>query len=182
MPELLIPIFIFFLFYNYYTMKNSKKPTEKTTTITKIEKPAAIVANETKPKPKSPTKIPPSIQKANIPKPKSIKQIEQPITAGGTQGKPKEPSPIPKSLEKAKNVATKTAVPTTEITAPERVGLTAGDIWHYLDKNGAATVAKLVRDLPEEEKIIQRSIGWLAQEGKIALNTVDRVETISLVG
>jgi hypothetical protein len=40
----------------------------------------------------------------------------------------------------------------------------------------------LVRELPEEEKIIQRSIGWLAQEGKITLDTVDRVETIALKG
>ena len=44
------------------------------------------------------------------------------------------------------------------------------------------SVAKLVRELPEEEKIIQRSIGWLAQEGKITLDTVDRVETIALKG
>lgn len=41
-------------------------------------------------------------------------------------------------------------------------------------------VAKLVRELNEEEKIIQRSIGWLAKEGKITLETVERVETIVL--
>jgi hypothetical protein len=49
-----------------------------------------------------------------------------------------------------------------------------------LSDNGSTSVAKLVRDLPEEEKIIQRSIGWLAQEGKIILDTIDRVETIGL--
>jgi len=38
----------------------------------------------------------------------------------------------------------------------------------------------LIRELPEEEKIIQRSIGWLAQEGKITLTTVARAETIAL--
>ena len=63
---------------------------------------------------------------------------------------------------------------------PELVGMTAGSIWNYLDKNGPTTVAKLVRELPEDEKAIQRSIGWLAQEGKITLKTVDRAETISL--
>ena len=41
-------------------------------------------------------------------------------------------------------------------------------------------VAKLVKELTEEEKIIQRSIGWLAQEGKITLDVVDRVETLAL--
>ena len=69
-----------------------------------------------------------------------------------------------------------------EIAMPERVGLTAGNIWHYLAEDGATPVAKLLRELPEEEKIIQRSIGWLAQEGKITLDTVDRVETIALKG
>jgi hypothetical protein len=51
-----------------------------------------------------------------------------------------------------------------------------------LAENGATPVAKLLRELPEEEKIIQRSSGWLAQEGKITLDTVDRVETIALKG
>ena len=67
-----------------------------------------------------------------------------------------------------------------EIAMPEQVGLAAGSIWHYLAKNGATSVAKLVNELSEEEKIIQRSIGWLAQEGKITLNVVNRVVTLSL--
>ena len=67
-----------------------------------------------------------------------------------------------------------------ETTMPEQVGLAAGSIWHYLAENGATSVAKLVKELSEEEKIIQRSIGWLAQEGKITLNVVNRVETLSL--
>lgn len=41
----------------------------------------------------------------------------------------------------------------------ELVGTTAGTIWNYLDKNGATTVAKLIRELPENEKSIHRSIG-----------------------
>jgi hypothetical protein len=49
-----------------------------------------------------------------------------------------------------------------------------------LSENGATPVAKLIRELTEEEKIIQRSISWLAQEGKITLAAVDRVETIAL--
>ena len=65
-------------------------------------------------------------------------------------------------------------------TSPERVGMTAGSIWHYLAENGATPVAKLVKELTDEEKIIQRSIGWLTQEGKITLDVVDRVETIAL--
>jgi hypothetical protein len=58
--------------------------------------------------------------------------------------------------------------------------LTAGSIWHYLAGNGETFVAKLVDALPEEEELIQRSIGWLAQENKITLSVVDQIETIAL--
>ncbi|WP_225892983.1 MULTISPECIES: winged helix-turn-helix domain-containing protein [unclassified Methylomonas] len=66
----------------------------------------------------------------------------------------------------------------------ERIGLTAGVIWHHLAENGATPVAKLVYVLPEEEAVIQRSIGWLAQEDKITLSARggDQVETIVLKG
>jgi hypothetical protein len=62
----------------------------------------------------------------------------------------------------------------------ELVGLTAGAVWNYLDTQGPTTVAKLIRELKEDEKTVQRSIGWLAQEGKINLEIVNRAETISL--
>jgi hypothetical protein len=51
-----------------------------------------------------------------------------------------------------------------------------------LNEHGSTSVAKLIKELPEEEKIIQRSIGWLAQEDKITLSIVDRAETIALKG
>ena len=62
----------------------------------------------------------------------------------------------------------------------ELVGTTAGTVWKYLDKNGPTTVAKLLRELPDEGKTIQRSIGWLAQEDKLTLEIIDRAETVSL--
>ena len=126
-------------------------------------------------KPKTTTEKPASKVKA---------KAEQPITTVATKATSKKPSPDQKPAKKIQAVAPPpqpdAAAP--EIAMPERVGLTAGNIWHYLTENGATPVAKLVRELPEEEKIIQRSIGWLAQEGKITLDTVDRVETIALKG
>lgn len=101
---------------------------------------------------------------------------EQPIATVVT--KVKKPSPDQKIRKKVQAVVPKPVTATPEITMPERVGLTAGSIWHYLAENGATPVAKLVREITEEEKIIQRSIGWLAQEGKITLDAVDRVDTI----
>jgi Winged helix-turn-helix domain (DUF2582) len=104
----------------------------------------------------------------------------KPVAAVETKEAPKKPSPDQKPVKKAQAVAPKPVAATPEKTMSESVGLTAGSIWHYLAKNGATPVAKLVRELTEEEKIIQRSIGWLAQEGKITLDVVDRVETLAL--
>jgi hypothetical protein len=62
----------------------------------------------------------------------------------------------------------------------EIVGATAGEIWKYLDKNGPTSIAKMTRETGIDEKIIQRGIGWLAQEGKVSIEIVNRAETISL--
>jgi hypothetical protein len=124
-------------------------------------------------KPKTTTEKP-------VPKAKVKVKAEQPIATVVTKATPKKPSPDQKTPKKAQAVAPKPVATTPEKTMPERVGLTAGSIWHYLAENGATPVAKLIRELTEEEKIIQRSIGWLAQEGKVALDIVDRVETIAL--
>jgi len=95
------------------------------------------------------------------------------------------PKPVPAKKApakvKVKAVTPKAVAPkASSLTMTERVGLTSGSIWHYLTKNGATSVSVLVKALTEEEKIIQRSIGWLAQEGKITFETVGRTETIAL--
>lgn len=97
-----------------------------------------------------------------------------------TKATPNIPSKDKKSPKKAPTLVSKSVAVISEMTIPDRVGSTAGSIWHYLTENGATSVAKMLRELSEEEKIIQRSIGWLAQEGKITLDTSGRVETIAL--
>lgn len=91
--------------------------------------------------------------------------------------KPTAPKAPPK---KTQAVTPKPPTVVPDITISQRVGLTAGNVWQYLNENGACPVSTLIRELPEEEKIIQRSIGWLAQEDKITLDTANRVETIAL--
>ena len=118
--------------------------------------------------------------KTTTEKPVPKAKAAQPTTTVAAKATSKKPSPDQKPAKKTQAVALQPDAAAPEIAMPERVGLTAGNIWHYLTENGATPVAKLVRELPEEEKIIQRSIGWLAQEGKIILDTVDRVETIAL--
>ena len=63
----------------------------------------------------------------------------------------------------------------------EIVGATAGEIWNFLDKNGPISVAKLIKEIESDETTIQRGIGWLAQEGKVSIDIINRAETISLI-
>ena len=169
-------------------MKTPKSTPEKPAPKAKAEQPVAAVATKAPPKNPGPAKK--TTKKAEVVAPKPVEttpeitipdvKAEQPIAAVVTKTIPKKPSPAPKIPKKAPVVVPKPVEAMPEMTMPEQVGLAAGSIWHYLAENGATSVAKLVSELSEEEKIIQRSIGWLAQEGKITLNVVNRVETLSL--
>ena len=169
-------------------MKTPKSTPEKPAPKAKAEQPVAAVATKVPSKNPDPAKKTP--KKAEVVAPKPVAAIpeitipdvktEQPVAAVATKAIPKKPSPALKTPKKGPVVASKPVMSIPEIAMSEQVGLAAGSIWHYLAENGATSVAKLVNELSEEEKIIQRSIGWLAQEGKITLDVVNRVETLAL--
>jgi len=50
-----------------------------------------------------------------------------------------------------------------------RIGITAGDIWHYLDKHGSATLYDLVQGTKWPRELVLMSLGWLAREGHVSL-------------
>jgi len=118
--------------------------------------------------------------KASTVKKATKEKTEKPATAEAIEAAPKKPGPKKQAVKMVQAESPKPVKAAPEIAMPERVGLTAGSIWHYLAENGSSSVTKLVRELPEEEKIIQRGIGWLAQEDKITVDTIDRVETVAL--
>ena len=49
------------------------------------------------------------------------------------------------------------------------IGITAGDIWHHLDKHGSATLDELVRGIQRPRELLLMSLGWLAREGHVIL-------------
>ncbi|MBI4372259.1 MAG: winged helix-turn-helix domain-containing protein [Candidatus Omnitrophica bacterium] len=49
------------------------------------------------------------------------------------------------------------------------IGITAGDIWHYLDKHESATLDQLVKGINKSNDLILMSLGWLAREGHVTL-------------
>jgi predicted HTH transcriptional regulator len=60
------------------------------------------------------------------------------------------------------------------------IGETAGNIWKYLDKNGATSVSKITTETGINKNDIQRAIGWLSKEDKLSIEMKGRAETLSL--
>ena len=50
------------------------------------------------------------------------------------------------------------------------IGITAGDIWHYLDKHEEATLDQLIKGIGKSRDLVLMSLGWLAREGHVSLN------------
>ena len=47
------------------------------------------------------------------------------------------------------------------------IGIAAGDIWHYLDEKGSATLDQLANGIGKPRDLLLMSLGWLAREGHI---------------
>ncbi len=62
----------------------------------------------------------------------------------------------------------------------DTIGIAAGKIWKFLNKNGPASSTKICSATGISKNEVQRAIGWLAREEKIALEQKGRTETISL--
>ena len=51
------------------------------------------------------------------------------------------------------------------------IGITAGDIWHYLDQHyEAVSLTQLVSEINRPKDLLLMSLGWLAREGHVILN------------
>ena len=49
------------------------------------------------------------------------------------------------------------------------IGIAAGDIWHYLDQRGKATLDEMAKYIKKPKELLLMSLGWLAREGHISL-------------
>lgn len=49
------------------------------------------------------------------------------------------------------------------------IGITAGDIWHYLDEHGEVDFTQLASGIDKSRDILMMSLGWLAREGHVIL-------------
>lgn len=60
------------------------------------------------------------------------------------------------------------------------IGITAGDIWHYLDNYGEVTFMQLASSIDRPKELLFMSLGWLAREGHVILNQEGQDYKISL--
>lgn len=47
------------------------------------------------------------------------------------------------------------------------IGITAGDIWHYLDAHNKSSLKDVVRGIDKPKDLALMSVGWLAREGHV---------------
>lgn len=62
----------------------------------------------------------------------------------------------------------------------QHIGTTAGQVWHYLNTHGSASVTRIARDTGLDAKTVHRAIGWLAKENKLVFETRGRSEILRL--
>lgn len=60
------------------------------------------------------------------------------------------------------------------------IGITAGDIWHFLDQHGEVTLVQLVEGIDKPRDNVLMSLGWLAREGHVILQQINADHKISL--
>jgi len=60
------------------------------------------------------------------------------------------------------------------------IGIAAGDIWHYLDERGSATLDQLAKATGKPKELLLMSLGWLAREGHVTLGGPESGYPVSL--
>lgn len=60
------------------------------------------------------------------------------------------------------------------------IGKTAGQVWHTLSEDGPMSFPRLAREIGVHRDIVMQAVGWLAREGKVAIEEGTRGRTVSL--
>ncbi|MBN2483648.1 MAG: winged helix-turn-helix domain-containing protein [Candidatus Omnitrophica bacterium] len=53
------------------------------------------------------------------------------------------------------------------------IGIVAGEIWHFLDRNGEVNIDVLFAGIERRQEVVLMSLGWLAREGHVVLWYID---------
>ncbi len=61
-----------------------------------------------------------------------------------------------------------------------KIGIIAGEIWHYLDEHGKEKLSVLAEKLDKSRDAILMSVGWLSREGHVVSKKEGEDYTIEL--
>ena len=61
-----------------------------------------------------------------------------------------------------------------------KIGIVAGEIWHFLDQHGEVTLSELIRSIDKPRDNLMMSLGWLASEGHVIVLQSENDYRISL--
>lgn len=53
------------------------------------------------------------------------------------------------------------------------IGITAGDIWHFLDQHGEVNLTDLIKGIDKTRDDVLMSVGWLAREGHVVVQKIN---------
>ena len=67
-----------------------------------------------------------------------------------------------------------------DLTAVDRIGLTAGDVWHLLDEEGQLPISRIAGSIDASRDVVLQALGWLAREDKIDIEDNGRSRIVSL--
>jgi len=62
----------------------------------------------------------------------------------------------------------------------EQIGTSAGEIYNYLNVNGATTFSKMKKDLDLKGNFADLGLGWLAREDKVNISKKGTSVSVSL--
>ncbi len=56
----------------------------------------------------------------------------------------------------------------------EQIGINAGKIWQFLDKNGESSISEIKKSLLLKSSEVRMALGWLARENKVFFYNEDK--------
>lgn len=66
------------------------------------------------------------------------------------------------------------------VSGIERIGHTAGLVWHALHDGGPQSLGKLVKTVDAHRDLVLQALGWLAREDKLWIDESKRGRTFRL--
>lgn len=67
------------------------------------------------------------------------------------------------------------------LTGVDRVGEIAGQVWHFLDKQGQSSLTQVSKEIDAPRDQVMLAIGWLAREGKVDIQENGRSKSVGLI-